>query len=771
MDMRSVIQMRRLRIGLVVALAGAAIGSVANAGDGQAIRPVRLEVTQNSSAKTFMVNNAQAASSPATLMFSGTDVVAPGYVVYNKVVVKSTDLDLVRKVAVVPGQSLRLKPPAVYAAPGVTGWSVIETETVAEAVALAKRLEESEVFGSVSVEVEQPKVNFDLPSDPLVSTQWHLENALDPDADLNVSAVYAQGITGDGITVGILEFSDDNFETTHPDLVANWNESLSMDTTPFIVDQSHATAVAGLIGAVANNGVGVAGVAYDSKLVRLRNGTPLVRARAFEWWNNRIAIKNNSWGFANAPFPFIQAFTDADFVMDSLERTGRFGRGNKGTITVWSSGNEGLYGEGLTGLLGVPGARVDYSPWASSRFGISIGAVGDNNVKAGYSQGGSSLFASTYSEGDTGRAISTTTSGGGYTTGFNGTSAAAPIAAGVIALMLDANSSLSLRDVQHILADTSRPLNFANGGVFFPPLGGDTWWQVNGAFTRHSDDYGFGIIDAEAAVNAARSWVPVSTNLIILDTFDVAGPGAVPDAAFIEPIPESGEFIIQPGSVTTAFCIKPNIRIEHIEMELTIGGDWQGDMLITLTSPWGSFSPVALPRPDPGTSYSVGYNFTTLKHWDEESAGSWAITVTDYIPDGPFDDQDGEATVDLSPFFYDGIDGAGAHEFTNYRVRVFGTDFGSNDFFLCDPDNQSCPGDINGDGIISPDDLRLFIELYYAGDPYADLNGDGDVNYDDLLMYLANFTPGFCDSPDIDGPGGRPAPGGGNIGRPIGPGG
>jgi Subtilase family/Proprotein convertase P-domain/Dockerin type I domain len=768
--MRSVSQMRRLRVAFVVAVAGAALGSFAQAGDGQAIRPVRLEVTQNNHGTTYMVNNAQAASSAATLEFSGTNVTAPGYMVFNRIVVDSDDIDLVRKVAVLPGQALRLHAPEVYAAEGVAGWTVIETETVGEAVALAKHLEESGFFGSVSVEVEQPKANRDLPNDPLIGSQWHMENGADADADLNVSAVYGQGVTGAGITVGILEAGDDNFETTHPDLVANWAESISMDTTPFIVDQSHATAVAGLIGAVGDNGVGIAGVAYNAKLARLRNGTPLVRARAFQWWNNRIAVKNNSWGFANAPLPFIQAFTDADYVMDALERTGRFGRGNKGTITVWASGNEGLYGDGLTGSMGQPGARCDYEPWTSSRYVVAVGAVGENNVKPGYSQGGTSLFCTAYSGGDSGRALFTTTSGGSYTDSFAGTSGAAPIAAGVIALMLEANPNLTLRDVQHILADTSRPVNFVNGGIYFPPAGGDTWWQVNGAFTRHSDDYGFGVLDAEAAVNAARSWTNVSTNLKILDTFDVVGSGTVPDAQFIEVPPESGMFIIQPGSTSREFCVKPNIRIEHIEVEVTVGGDWQGDMFIGLSSPFGSFSPLALPRPDPGTSYGAGYTFTTLKHWDEESAGIWNLTFTDYIPDGPFDDMDGELTVDLAPYQYDGIDGAGDHDFTNYRIRIYGTDFGSDDFFLCDPDNQGCPGDINGDGIISPADLALFIELYMAGDPYADLNGDGDVNYDDLLMFLAGFTPGFCDSPNNDGPGGRPAPGGSNIGTPIGPG-
>lgn len=776
--MRSVNQLRRVSTSVVVAIAGATIGTNAMGqpqGGVQGAQPVRLSVTQNGFGSAYLVNTPGAASSAAKRLLAVGSPPQPGYTVHNKVVVKSDDLDLVRKVAVLPGNAVRMSAPAVYAAEGLIGWTVIETGTVAEAVALAERLSSLDLFESVSVEIDAPRQNRDLPNDPLVDDQWHIQNDADPDADLNLSAVYGLGVTGMGVTVGILEGGDENFEVGHPDLAANWDPSLSMSTTPFIADESHATAVAGLIGAVGDNGIGVAGVAYDAKLARLRNGTPLVRAQAFHWWNTRIAVKNNSWGPSNFPFFQIRAWQDADYVMDALDRTGRYGRGGKGVVTVWASGNEGQYGELLTGVVGAPGARADYEPWTSSRYTIAVGAVGEDNNLAAYSAGGTSLFCTAYSAGDAGRGIVTTTSGEGYTNGFGGTSASSPIVAGVIALMLDANPNLTLRDVQHIIADTSRPLNFAPGGLYFPPFGGDTWWQVNGAYTRHSDEYGFGLIDAEAAVNAALSWTPVSP-LVLLDTYTIPGVGELDEAEFEEIPEESGEWYITATEVSTTFCVKPNIRMEHVEVEVVIDGEWQGDLTLTLTSPWGTLSPLALTRPDPAggdnTGYSIGQLFTTLKHWDEESAGIWTIAATDFIPgEGPFDgyDDDNFVSLNLAPWFYDGIE-AEQKDFVSYRVKIYGTDVGSSDFFLCDPLAQSCPGDLNGDGVTDVDDFMLFLSLYHAGDLFADLNDDGNVNYADLQLFFQLWIPGYCDSADTDGPGGRPMPGGGGNGQPIGPG-
>lgn len=734
-------------------------------GGGQAGRAERLSVVQNGHAQVFKVSRADAAESAATLVYGDTGYEAPGYVLVSRVLVRGGMKDVTSVVnASLP--AMQRHAPSIEPSVDVPGWVLVETSTVREAVDIAEALRASGKFDSVSVDSEEPRESRSLPTDPMVPDQWYLENDTNP-GDLNVSAVYDLGITGQGVTVGILEVGDDNFQPDHPDLAANWVESLSMATTPFwtIDTQEHPTWVAGVIAGVANNDIGIAGVAYDSKLARLRNGTKLVRARAIQWYYNSIQIQTNSWGPSNPP-GFFPAHTEDKFVMDALERAVRVGRGGKGVIYLFASGND------------FPD-RVDYEPLGSSRRTLAIGAVDENMDIAGYSQGGTSLVATCYSgpaqPSPPGiRNIATTAPDSDYFTGFSGTSAACPMAAGVVALMLQANPDLTYRDVQHIFADTSVPVNFANDDIYIfaggIPGGGNSWWQVNGAFTRHSDDYGFGVIDAEAAVNAALTWTGAG-DLKFLDTYDIIPEeGAIPDAEFIEFPPESGEYVISnwlfyPGSAfEDTFCVKTDIQLEAIEVELTTTGAWVGDLQILLTSPYGTVSPLAMTRSDFSTY--TDYVFTSFKHWDEASAGEWTIHIVDFIPDGPFDVED--ATVDLSPYGIDGIPGAGEKTVVQYRVKFYGTEFAEAEPYLCDINEQGCPGDLNGDGIVSVEDLIFFLNLYNQGDLFCDLNGDGMVTWDDLIEFLNQFVPGFCPSPNNDGPGGRPMPGGTDNGDPVG---
>lgn len=761
---------------LVIAMVAGAATSVALGqarhpqGGGQAAFAVPLDVVQNGHVKKFKAEKPDAAQSRAVMVYGSTGIEAPGYTLHNRVLVKGGTLEQVRQAAAARGQGIAIQPPTVTPTE-LPGWWIVDATTVREATEIAEALRATGLFPSVSVEIDDPRANRDLPTDPLVADQWHLENTTARPGDINASAVYSMGYTGAGVVVGILEASDDNFQIDHPDLAGNWNQALSQETTPFgtLLGRQHPTSVAGLVAAVANNAEGGAGVAYGSTMARLRNGTPIVRGRALMWKNNAVHIQTNSWGPANPPFLF-PAHTEDNFVMESLQRANMYGRGGKGVIFVFASGNEG------------PVDRSDYEPLGASRLTLSVGAVDEAQNLAGYSQGGTSLFTTCYSGPDlpspVRRRITTTTADNDYTNTFSGTSAAAPIAAGVVALMLDANPGLTYRDVQHIIADTAVVTNYTNGSVYIMgagfPLMGDSWWQVNGAFTRHSDEYGFGIIDAEAAVNAALTWSG-SPHLQVLDTYAVVPTeGGIPGAEFIEVPAGSGSYIINNvltygggGSLTIPFCVKPEIRLEAIEVEITATGDWAGDVEILLISPYGTVSPLALPRPDPG-SYT-NYVFTTFKHWDELSAGEWSLQFTDWIPDGPFDVED--ATVDLSPYGLDGIDGAGEKTLTEYRIKMYGTEISNPEPYLCDINDQSCPGDLNGDGIVSPLDLWYFLQLYNAGDPFCDLNDDGVINYTDLLQFFNSFRPGFCPSPNNDGPGGRPLPGGGDNGRPITPGG
>ncbi|GAK52863.1 hypothetical protein U14_04120 [Candidatus Moduliflexus flocculans] len=152
-----------------------------------------------------------------------------------------------------------------------------------------------------------------------------------------------------------------------------------------------------------------------------------------------------------------------------------------------------------------------------------------------------------------------------YTRYFKGTSAAAPVVSGVVALMLQANPALTWRDVQQILIKTA----YKNP---------DGEWETNAAGYAHSYDYGFGRVDATAAVEAALSWKIVSE--------EREKPVIGKDYTKRQ-IPEGGEGLPIPLS------IKENITVEFVEIFLDVRHELACDLEVMLISPYGTKSRLA----------------------------------------------------------------------------------------------------------------------------------------------------------------------------------
>lgn len=91
--------------------------------------------------------------------------------------------------------------------------------------------------------------------------------------------------------------------------------------------------------------------------------------------------------------------------------------------------------------------------------------------------------------------------GGKCTTKFFGTSGAAPVAAGGLALVLEANPDLTYRDVMHIIAETAR----------IPNLSETDDWIINGAGFHVSDKFGFGVLDVGQMIGLAQNWTNVNS--------------------------------------------------------------------------------------------------------------------------------------------------------------------------------------------------------------------------------------------------------------------
>ncbi len=471
----------------------------------------------------------------------------------------------------------------------------------------AKAINNLEQIGGVSIFfplVADQKSRRLVPNDPLFGQQWHLRNTGQfggtAGLDSRASLVW-DSYLGDGVVIAIV---DDGLEHTHPDLAERYLAAFSYDLNDDDPDPSptanffnHGTAVAGVAAATGNNGIGVTGVAPQASLagIRLIAGpmTDLMEALAMSLYNQDIDVYNNSWGPPDTG-SIDSGSRPGPLALAALESGVTEGRGGLGSIYVWAGGNGRQSGD-----------NVNYDGYANSRFTIAVAAIDNNGVQAPYSEPGAPLIVSGYSSGS---AVGITTTdlvaNGSYFGGFGGTSSAAPLVAGVVALMLEANPNLGWRDVQNILIDSATH-NHAS----------DSDWVVNGAGRLVNHKYGFGAIDAATAVDLAEGW----TNL---------GPQVSASSGVInvgQSIPDNNAL-----GVASSFTFDTAIDVEYVEIVFDATHTYRGDLSIVLTSPDGTQSILAEPRADSGDDYS-NWVFTSARHWGESSAGEWTLVVRDLV--------------------------------------------------------------------------------------------------------------------------------------------
>jgi len=360
-----------------------------------------------------------------------------------------------------------------------------------------------------------------VPQDEFFNKQWHLSNTgqdgATPGADIGVLTAWETTL-GEDVLIGML---DDGCDVDHEDLRNNYvNVAQDIvdgddDPRPSQFDDQHGTAVMGLICAEANS-TGVRGVAPNARFTVTRGvgfTTAAETASAFTFARQQeVDVHNNSWGYdCGVPAPSV--VTDA--IQTSVEegRPYEDDEGEtqyRGMVILFATGNEGL--ECPLDLSATPGviavgasnasdSRAPYSNWGSHLDILApsnnacpeedpaCGAVAlpsivttDNTDDAGYPEAG-------YNEGGFDDFGEPNLSDPNYTDDFGGTSAASPIAAGVAALILSTNPELTATQVRVVLEHTAVPVAPDDAG----------YRKV----TSRSDTYGYGRIDAAAAVQAA----------------------------------------------------------------------------------------------------------------------------------------------------------------------------------------------------------------------------------------------------------------------------
>ncbi|XP_065553483.1 proprotein convertase subtilisin/kexin type 7 isoform X2 [Lathamus discolor] len=496
-------------------------------------------------------------------------------------------------------------------------------------------------------------------NDPKYPLQWHLNNRKSPGKDINVTGVWERNVTGRGVTVVVV---DDGVEHTIKDIQPNYSPEGSYDLNSNDPDpmphpdeengNHHGTRCAGEIAAVPNNSFCTVGVAYGSRIagIRVLDGplTDSMEAIAFNKHYQINDIYSCSWG------P-----DDDGKTVDGPHQLGKHGviagRRGFGSIFVVASGNGGQHND-----------NCNYDGYANSIYTVTIGAVDETGSMPFYAEECASMLAVTFSGGDKMmRSIVTTDwdlqKGTGCTEGHTGTSAAAPLAAGMIALMLQVRPCLTWRDVQHVIVFTATKYEDRHAK-----------WDTNRAGFSHSHQHGFGLLNAWRLVNAAKIWesVPYLASYVspvlregrsiplLPRELEAAwnGNAPAPDLASLcphkqgaAPAATSGKQSSAPSpsrppawpqrpgrapaptAFSTADLEQSGMRtLEHVAVTVTITHPRRGNLEIRLFCPSGMMSLIGTARSmDSDPNGFADWTFSTVRCWGEEAQGTYRLVIRD----------------------------------------------------------------------------------------------------------------------------------------------
>uniref|UniRef100_A0A6B2L0B9 P/Homo B domain-containing protein n=1 Tax=Arcella intermedia TaxID=1963864 RepID=A0A6B2L0B9_9EUKA len=440
--------------------------------------------------------------------------------------------------------------------------------------------------------------------DPLLPTQWHLHNLTEPTdhVHINVIPVWRRNIHGRNATIA---FVDDGIQYNHPDLFPNWLEkgnwnynSRSSDVQPSIYD-FHGTAVAGLAVAYPDGqycGVGVAPHAKFAAVVLLQDDlrhSDAMAAQALSHEYNSISIYSNSWGPEDDG---LRKERPGPLTEQAIKMAIQKGRGGLGSLYVWAAGNGKENKD-----------NCNYDGYANNRYVATFGAVNSQGVSPRYSEPCSCLIG-VLPSGDgidsmqTTDLLGTLGKGSGCNLKFGGTSAAAPLAAGIAALMLEANPRISWLDFQYILV-----MSAVKNDPLHPS------WKMNGADFWTSHLYGFGIIDADRAVSIAEKWNHTLKEL-----------------SYSYHSKDLQKFLLP--EIESSITVSEDITLHHVDVVVNIQHHCRGNLDIRLISPSYTISVFAEQHNDCQADYN-NWKFSSTFYWGESSAGKWKLKIVDSSPD------------------------------------------------------------------------------------------------------------------------------------------
>ena len=527
-----------------------------------------------------------------------------------------------------------------------------------EPTIVGKELDGTTTLGSIG------ENSIDLTNTP---NHWNLYPTGTLNNTFGIDATGAWSIAnGEGVTVGI---SDTTQDLTHPDLLSAMqgadNDGNTIPDSFEVVDvqgtDSHGTAVAGIAVARINNNDAV-GIAHRADYFPARawfnnNGDLNAPSRLY----TQSGVVNHSWGITWGGIPrdngslqtlppnpmssWIRNLNGAIRVMSSGNQRDRRTDNNGNTWGGWNNyNNDNLFVH--RSQIGVAATRSDGEVEIYSTHGANVFISAPVNILTSDVQDNADGTTRGYSAGN-------------ITPSFNGTSAAAPTITGVIGLMLEANPRLSARDIQHIFVDTSQKNNTVDSdgdgitrterrNTFTTGVqtsnnntneGYNTGWFRNGAGHWVSDSFGFGIVDANQAVQAAQNWgntnpeLKVETSRILANGFQ---------------IPEGNLGGLNSLQTAGSWNVRSNLNAEWVEVTLDLNNfTEQDEVMLALRSPSGTRSVLMGAGGNNNTSFNGERTFRSNQFWDENINGQWTLEALDTISDG-----DSQRIADAKIDFY-----------------------------------------------------------------------------------------------------------------------
>ncbi|MFD1173866.1 S8 family serine peptidase [Oceanobacillus picturae] len=428
----------------------------------------------------------------------------------------------------------------------VNGMSVTATKEVAEKIATFAEVEKilpnekRELFTTVTEDAKAP-------ASEIANVEWNVERVGAP-------AVWDMGFDGSGVTVASI---DTGVQYDHPALQEkyrgydastgevnhdfNWFDATAGEEAPYD-DQGHGTHVTGTMVGSEPDGSNQVGVAPGAQWIAVKaftadGGTDVDLLEAAEWilaptdaeGNARVDmapdVVNNSWGGGPG---LDEWYRDVVINWRAAE-----------IFPEFSAGNTTLFNPGGPESIAVP---------ANYPESFATGATDANDALASFSLQGPSPYDEVKPDiSAPGVNIRSSVPGGGYEGGWNGTSMAGPAVAAVVALIKQADASLTVDEIEELITTTATPL-------------------TDGNFTEvPNNGYGYGLVSGYDAVSSLVTGLGTLEGQVTKEGEDTEAPTFEHEAPAESYIGMDLDLSIQ---------VMDNISVSSVQLEYT---DHNGD--------------------------------------------------------------------------------------------------------------------------------------------------------------------------------------------------